>query len=871
MKPDCRNDCQALVAFPRAIRNRPGLPRIGYRIGTYSDFREALFHALDLDPVLSPFTYRGADDPAIALLEGAAILGDILTFYQETYANELYLQTATLPASVASLVRLVGYRLSPGVGGRATFAFEVSGDTPVVIPAGFPLTADVTGLPDPADFETAAEITARPALSRFSLYRPFTVPAIAPGTTRFAVATAELGGGTLAKGDRLMLVAGAYHQVTVIDVAEPRFEQTEVTIKGSWWGPAAATVVAYKLGREFGHFGASAPPTVTEVKNDKAEQTAVDFDRWIGPSLLFVASGPATGLAAATITLEASGPGYVATGLPPGLLALDSQVDDLSPGTTLLVAFDRQGRIGKNTPGLLAVRQVKSVRNTSLTHGAMTGPSTVVELDALLGSVPGDTSDIRTVRIHEVAAGPLTLGGVRTPLGAGPTSPLFFFGSGADYEALAGRPLQLERVKPAPGEKEAVEQVTAAVSPAAIGDPVVMTLRPLTLQPAPRLFALDEFPLSFPKDDPPVVAYGNLAPATQGKRERQTVLGNGDARAAFQTFAVPKAPLTYLVSSSETPPEVPELQVTVEGLAWTRVASLVGRGPKDQVYVVREGPDGQSYVQFGDGETGARLPSGVGNVTCTYRTGGGAYGPLKPGASADAGATVAGLDAVALVAGATGGAAPEEPEKARVAAPGRIQSLGRLVSLRDFETETLLIPGVSAASAAWEPVDGVPAVVVTVLMETGRAAEMGAVTELLGTYNVCRGPQRYAIVVRPAERTYLYVDAAVAFGASRRQEVVFEEVRAALAGLFSVPKRRFGEPEYRSRIEGTIQSVSGVLWATLAGLGSLGPADDPGTLALPAPPRPLSSVVACGPRQLLALLPAHVSLSAVAAPVKVCE
>ena len=42
----------------------------------------------------SAWTHRDADDPGIALMEGAAILGDILTFYQEHYANEAYLRTA---------------------------------------------------------------------------------------------------------------------------------------------------------------------------------------------------------------------------------------------------------------------------------------------------------------------------------------------------------------------------------------------------------------------------------------------------------------------------------------------------------------------------------------------------------------------------------------------------------------------------------------------------------------------------------------------------------------------------------------------------------------------------------------------------------
>ena len=58
--------------------------------------------------MLASWTYRGADDPGIALIESASILGDILTIYQELYANELYLLTATLPRSVAELVRWLG-------------------------------------------------------------------------------------------------------------------------------------------------------------------------------------------------------------------------------------------------------------------------------------------------------------------------------------------------------------------------------------------------------------------------------------------------------------------------------------------------------------------------------------------------------------------------------------------------------------------------------------------------------------------------------------------------------------------------------------------------------------------------------------------
>src|SRR5262249_45210115 len=149
-------------AFPRRPSNRPGLPRIAYRIGRYADFVQTMTRGIDAAPELADWTHRNADDPGIALIEGAAILGDIFTFYQQHYANEAFLRTAAWRESVAELVRLTGYRLAPGIGGRATFAFEARGGKPVTIRKDFPVKADLADLPVPARFQTEAELIARP-------------------------------------------------------------------------------------------------------------------------------------------------------------------------------------------------------------------------------------------------------------------------------------------------------------------------------------------------------------------------------------------------------------------------------------------------------------------------------------------------------------------------------------------------------------------------------------------------------------------------------------------------------------------------------------------------------------------------------------
>ena len=118
---------------------------------------------------------------------------------------------------------------------------------------------------------------------------------------------------------------------------------------------------------------------------------------------------------------------------------------------------------------------------------------------------------------------------------------------------------------------------------------------------------------------------------------------------------------------------------------------------------MREDADGKSYVQFGDGKTGARLPTGRGNVIAQFRTGSGSHGPLKAGAKPQAAGRLPGLDKVYMPEPVTGGAAPEDAETAHaIAAPGRMQSLARLVSLADIEAEAQAIAGVLKARAAWD-------------------------------------------------------------------------------------------------------------------------------------------------------------------------
>ncbi len=965
MSADCRNDCTEPLRFPKrpgqrfasapaqcfccangehtSADNRAGLSHINYRIGTYASIREFLLHNLNKTANLQSWTHRGADDPGIALLEGAAILGDILTFYQELYANEAYLPTAKWRDSISELVRLVGYRLSPGMGGNATFAFEVKGTKAVTVPANFPVKAQLEDHDKPSEFETAEELSAYPWLSRFNLYRPYQTTQVKPTTTEFYITSPNqfLSPVAIKKGDRLLMgdvltQAGglptklAYAEIVIVDAVRELHGLSLIKIKGALQRTTTSNqVAAFKLGRTFHHFGHNGPQTIIKTPNPpksivttmtiggkqttttetQIDESTVSFYR----SLTGVTSNSSSSISAKPLyqayqasqsssfsqfgsqanflgnlginlgdiginwggigvdlggsfsdsskTVRIVSPDLAKTEFP-----IDAEVQDLPTGVPFII----QGNFSKaesaaDTSEFTLVRRISKVKSVSMTWGQLTAMTSVVTLDSALDTSTGDygNADIRGIAMHEVLSVPLTVVAAQQETTAATGSVLAFYGTDAQVKTLSQRQIML--AYPASGA-----QVLTVV-----GVPNAPTAAPLASQLQLITLSQSVSYANFPADGAPLVtAYGNLVAATEGKSQPEAALGNGDTTQVFQTFKVPKAPLTYLISSSNTPPETPELEVYVNGRLWQRVSTLFGRKASEEIYIVREDAEGNSWVQFGDGKTGARVPTGIKNISAVYRTGTGAYGNLEAETKAQAGARLTGLDKVQMPDVATGGAEPEDGDNARLAAPGKIQSLDRLVSLQDFEVETSAIPGVARASAAWQLADKLPAVVVTVLMETGRALERNAVQETLSSYNRGRGPQRFPVVAAEGKRLYVRVNAQVAIDPTFRAELLQPEIEKALGvtsgasssredqtGLFSLRRRSFGQSEYANSIEGAIQKVAGVVWVKLDGFNELPYTDDPASLNLINLPPKFNEVVAPGDSQILSLYKTHLSLS----------
>ena len=163
------------------------------------------------------------------------------------------------------------------------------------------------------------------------------------------------------------------------------------------------------------------------------------------------------------------------------------------------------------------------------------------------------------------------------------------------------------------------------------GDYVSGTVNPATpseLQLSENLPLTAALPLA-PSLDPPINVLTNLLPFTRGKAVTNEVLGSGDATQTGQVFKLAKSPLTYLLSAVSTSGNnyTGTLEVWVNGVRWQEQPSFYGQAANAPIFVTREDDDAATWVQFGDGVNGARLPSGVNNVTANYRYGSGANAP----------------------------------------------------------------------------------------------------------------------------------------------------------------------------------------------------------------------------------------------------
>jgi len=324
----CEHECKRPPVFPANIYNRPGLSRFNYRIGTYTSMRTHMLDQLVKHPALAGWTHLGSDEPAIALLEGAATLGDILTFYQQFYGNETKLGTAAWSTSIHDLIRLTGYRPAPGLGGTALFSLQVDGLQPVVVPAGFAFEAQLANQDAPSQFESTDALTAYSAFNAFHLYRPrLGLQPIRKGATSLDIA--RFGGARnlatraepdLREGDRLLILTGPAdaHEILVVASVDVHLDRVTIHFEGALQENHPPEVRAFKIGRTFRHFGADAPRKFTTFRESPPSVRVHD-----------------TRFKRRTASTD-TGPASFYTRLRRRQMPLDQEVDDLAVGARVI-------------------------------------------------------------------------------------------------------------------------------------------------------------------------------------------------------------------------------------------------------------------------------------------------------------------------------------------------------------------------------------------------------------------------------------------------------------------------------------------------------------------------------------------------------
>ena len=873
-----------------SLSNRPGLPAIAYRVGTYASFRQGLQVRLSDSrwPILRQLRTRADDDFTMALLDAWAITADILTFYQERIANESYLQTATERFSILEQARLLGYQLGPGVAASTHLAFtmEEAPGAPgqAAKPTNLAVGTSVQSVPGPDEqpqtFETIEAIEARVEWNAM-------VPQLTePQTLRWDMGKLWLEGGTLqlAVGDVLLIIAdeegvkqAAIQRVTTIQadaatnrtrvllskISDPSLTETDETV-------ATSPPAVYALRAAPSPFGHNAPlqPHYTAKKFDGT------FTEWpLDP-------------------LEGE-----------KLLLLSTRNDKILPDSWIVI-----GQLELNLTPTWIVSKVLGVAHLSVARYGMAGNGTLLALSNGWKKILPSLAVLRTMTIAaqseplRVAALPVTypVYGATIPLntrveGLLPGRPIAVTGKrqhlriteqsaespfesvelpGSEtfpwidnLEDALARPLLFpavdERVELQPGDRLAFAAPPirvfplpiAAVSPSEFGALISastgvfvlaltdrdgrsgLALLPstwFTLDPAtdvdepvseisfigdrPDAIVQDRdrttfqlaSPLAHVYDRATVRLNANVAAATHGETVKE-LLGSGDATVPYQRFTLRQPPLTYV--SAETPSgSASTLKVYVNDVLWQEVPFLYGHGATERIYVIRRDTEDVTTLQFGDGITGARLPTGQNNVRAEYRRGVGLGGLVESGQLSQLMSRPLGLAGVVNPEAAQGAADPETRDEARANAPLTVLTLDRAVSLQDYEDFARAFAGIAKAQAVWVWDGRARRVFLTVSGPDGSVLDEGAavISSLMGALRQFGDPH-VALDAKSYRQALFQVHGTVTVHADHVVETVLAAVKTTLQERYRFDARAFGQSVALSEVMAVTQAVPGVV------------------------------------------------------------
>jgi WD40 repeat protein len=322
---------------------------------------------------------------------------------------------------------------------------------------------------------------------------------------------------------------------------------------------------------------------------------------------------------------------------------------------------------------------------------------------------------------------------------------------------------------------------------------------------------------------------GNVALATNGETVRSEILGSGDGLQPNQQFTLRQQPLTY-VSAPTSSGSQSTLSISVNHVQWHEARSFYGLDARSRSYIVQTDEAGWTTATFGDGVQGARLPNGQENVVASYRVGLGLSGEVDAGALSQLKNKPLGVDSVTNPKPATGAAPPDTRDSARSRAPLTVATLGRIVSLQDYDDFTRAFAGIGRArtSLLWNGRSQV--IHITVLGADGKPVpeESALYTSLVQAIDAARAPAQPVIVQSGPDMIQKFkVAGRIIVWPDDEPARVRDAVVAALQQQFALEQRQFGQGVAASDVIAAIQAVPGVIAVDLTGLCKLNEPADP--------------------------------------------
>ncbi len=823
------------VRTPVAVENRPGLSTIAYRVGTHARFKASMLARLSTSrsPALRSLSTRDDDDFSLALLDGWALVADVLAFYQERHATEFYLRTATERRSILNLARLIGYELRPGVAASTHLAFTVEAAPGSPREADIGVGVKVQSIPSPGEqpqtFETVEKIVAR---AEWNAMKPRSTQ---PQVVSTAMASVVVKGAApkIKPGDRLLIVTKtgqAFRRVLSV-VVDDTAQHTQIALEAVPQQVTTPVPDAFKPAASLSFAGQplTTDMVATNILSSNVSQGELQafaiLQDWplthvftISKALRALVQPPSdVGIFAFHTRASLFGfnapdwramprnvrraytnhsfptltafPDWPFSPPPPAHLDLDTVHPQIVPDSWVVVT----------RPDTEVIARVSSVEETAMSNYTMSAKVSRLRVDADVA--PTTFAQNRRTTVYGQSE---QLEIAETPI----TSPVegSLIELGGMVEALtAGQIIMVSG--------ELFNRVGVLASE-------VAALKDITHFDGRTTLALvDGLAHGYKRDT--VTINANVALATHGETV-QEVLGSGDASQSFQSFGLRQPPLTYV--TAPTPSGVEStLQVRVNDVLWHEVPSLFGRGPRDRVFITRTADDGQTRVQFGDGRTGARLPTGQENVRARYRKGIGQDGLVGAGQLSLLLTRPLGVTGVINSVAADGGDDAESREEARHNAPMTVLTFDRIVSLQDYQDFARAYAGIAKALATWTWDGRRRGVFVSVAGPRGAEVKSDSTLhENLVAAMRQAGDPFVPLMVAGYRRALFRVAGSVKVDSDHQPEKVLATVEEALRRHFSFETRSFGQPIMLSEVLDIVHAVAGVVAVDLDELYRVG-------------------------------------------------